>query len=202
VIFVIALVVSKLGNVAINLLMILDSMFNAPMISILICGIIFPWISKKGGVIGFVIGIFLNAWITIGQQVWGRTYKEFSYEGTTENCTNFINTTVVQNSITEQVSDIQRPVFANTLYQIPITYLGLIGFFTTMSCALFFSLVTGHQKAKEADASLFVPIVSSQKFPLSVRKFFRFGVPEFSGKFETEEEISLRRDEAKEEMNL
>ena len=60
----------------------------------------------------------------------------------------------------------------------------------------------GHQKAKEADASLFVPIVSSRKFPSSVIKFFRFGVPEFSGKCETEEVISLRRYEVKNEMKL
>jgi len=202
-IFVLAVVISKLGSVAYDMQVILDSMFNAPMNSILICGIVFPWISNKGGVIGFAIGIFLNAWITIGQKFWGKTYKDFSYEDTTtENCTNFVNATVVRNSTVDMTSDIQRPVLADTLYQIPIPYLGFIGFFTTMSCALFFSFLTGHQKAKEADASLFVPIVSSRKFPSSVIKFFRFGVPEFSGKCETEEVISLRRYEVKNEMKL
>ena len=58
--------------------------------------------------IGFAIGIFLNAWITIGQKFWGKTYKDFSYEGTTESCTNFINGTVIRNSTIEMASDIQR----------------------------------------------------------------------------------------------
>ena len=62
----------------------------------------------KGGIIGFIIGIFLNAWITIGQKVWGKTYEDFKYESTTENCTNFINTTVVQNNTIEPAPDIQR----------------------------------------------------------------------------------------------
>ena len=59
--------------------------------------------------IGFAIGIFLNAWITIGQKVWGKTYKDFSYEGTTtENCTHFVNATVVRNSTVDMTSDTQR----------------------------------------------------------------------------------------------
>lgn len=62
----------------------------------------------KGGIIGFVIGTFLNAWITIGQKVWGKTYKDFSYEGTTENCTNYMNSTVVQNNTSVLASDTQR----------------------------------------------------------------------------------------------
>ena len=62
----------------------------------------------KGGVIGFIIGIFLNAWITIGQKVWGKTYKDFKYESTTENCTTFMSTTVVQNNTIELAADIQR----------------------------------------------------------------------------------------------
>ena len=45
----------------------------------------------------------------------------------------------------------------------------------------------GNQKAAEADSSLFVPLVSSKIFPRSVRKFFRFGVPEFSETSDTEE---------------
>ena len=64
--------------------------------------------SLKGGIIGFIIGIFLNAWITIGQKVWGKTYQDFKYESTTENCTNFINTTVVENNTIELASDIKR----------------------------------------------------------------------------------------------
>ena len=55
-----------------------------------------------------MIGIFLNAWITIGQKVWGKTYKDFSYEGSIENCTSYINTTEVQNNTSELASDTQR----------------------------------------------------------------------------------------------
>ena len=55
-----------------------------------------------------MIGIFLNAWITIGQKVWGKSYKDFSYEGTIENCTNYVNATVVQNKTSELASDTQR----------------------------------------------------------------------------------------------
>ena len=44
------------------------------------------------------MGIFFNAWITIGQNVWGKTYKDFSYEGTAEKCISYVNSTVVQNS--------------------------------------------------------------------------------------------------------
>ena len=57
----------------------------------------------------------------------------------------------------------------------------------------------GHQNSKDANASLFVPIISSKKFPSSVRKFFRFGIPE---NIETEEEMSLRQKETKENSNL
>jgi len=199
IIFLLALVVSKLGKIAYDLLLVIDSTFNAPMNSILICGIIFPWISKKGGVIGFVIGIFLNAWITIGQKVWGKSYKDFSYEGSIENCTSYINTTVVQNNTSELASDTQRPFLVDTLYQIPVSYLGFIGFFSTMFCALFFSFITGYQKSKDANSSLFVPIISSKIFPSPVRKFFRFGVPE---NYETEEEISLQRKLTKEDIEL
>ena len=55
-----------------------------------------------------MIGIFLNAWITIGQKVWGKSYKDFSYEGSIENCTSYINTTAVQNNTSELASDTQR----------------------------------------------------------------------------------------------
>jgi len=199
IIFLLALVVSKLGETAYDLLIVIDSTFNAPMNSILICGIIFPWISKKGGIIGFVIGTFLNAWITIGQKVWGKTYKDFSYEGTIENCTNYMNSTVVRNNTSVLASDTQRSFLADSLYQIPISYLGFIGFFSTMFCALFFSFVTGYQKSKDANASLFIPIISSKSFPLSVRKFFRFGVPE---NYETEEKVSLQQKQTKEDIKL
>ena len=57
----------------------------------------------------------------------------------------------------------------------------------------------GHQKSKDANASLFVPIISSKKIPSSVRKFFRFGIPE---NIETEEEISFCQKETKEDLNL
>jgi len=62
-----------------------------------------------------------------------------------------------------------------------------------MICSLAYSYLTGKQKATEADASVFVPLVSSKVFPFSVRKFFRFGVPEFCETSETEEKISLKQ---------
>ena len=57
----------------------------------------------------------------------------------------------------------------------------------------------GHQKSKDANASLFVPIISSKKLPSSARKFFRFGIPE---SIETEEKNSFCQKETKEDLNL
>ena len=48
-----------------------------------------------------MIGIFYNARITIGQKVWGKTYKDFSYEGTMEKCISYVSSTVVRNSTIE-----------------------------------------------------------------------------------------------------
>ena len=56
----------------------------------------------------------------------------------------------------------------------------------------------GHQKSKDANLSLFVPIISCKKLPSSARKFFRFGIPE---SIETEE-ISFCQKETKEDLNL
>jgi len=179
-IMVLAMMVSKLGNVAYNMLILIDSTFNAPVTSIFLAGIMFPWITEKGGVVGLLVGIIFNAWVTIGQKVWGKTYKDFIYEGSTENCTVIRNSTVLFNSTDYNSITDQRAILADTLYQIPIPYLGLIGFFLTMSSALIVSFITGHQKAKDADASLFFPMVRSKMFPISVRKFFMFGVSSYS----------------------
>jgi len=113
-IFLLALVVSKLGSIAMNLLVITDATINAPMNSILISGIIFPWVTEKGGIFGFLVGTVLNAWITIGQKVWGKKYEDFSYEGTIENCTNFINATNIQNYTTELTTSSARHTVSNT----------------------------------------------------------------------------------------
>ena len=46
-IMVLAMMVSKLGNVAYNMLILIDSTFNAPVTSIFLAGIMFPWITEK-----------------------------------------------------------------------------------------------------------------------------------------------------------
>jgi len=199
-IMVLSMLVSKLGNVAYSLLTTVDSMFNTPMNSLLIAGTVFPWITKMGGIFGFIVGIFFNAWVTIGQQVWGKTHKDFFYEGSTDNCTSFVNSGFVQNFTVENTSDFERPLLTDTLYQIPIPYLGFIGFFNTLVCALVFSFLTGHQSGKNADSRLFVPLVSSKLFPDSVRKFFRFGVPEYLEPSTTDEQKSLQREDFKIEL--
>jgi len=179
IILILALLVSKLGSVAYNMLVIVDSTFNSPLSAIFLAGLMFPWITKKGGFVGLLVGTIFNAWVTIGQKVWGKTHKDFIYEGSTENCTVITNSTMLFSSI-EDISKEERPFLADTLYQIPTSYLGFFGFFVTISCALIFSFITGHQKAKDANPSLFFPIVSSKKFPLCVRKFFMFGVSDYS----------------------
>ena len=47
----------------------------------------------KGGIIGLLAGTIFNAWVTIGQLVVGRNYKELKFEGSTENCTHISNLT-------------------------------------------------------------------------------------------------------------
>jgi len=183
-IIILAILVGKLGSIAWHLLIVVDSVFNAPVIAIFIAGCIFPWVTKKGGIFGLLVGTIFNAWVTIGQLVVGRNYKELKFEGSTENCTHISNLTSFVNISNQAVTSPNKPFLADTLYQIPIPYLGLIGFFNTMICAIIFSFLTGHQKAKDADSNLFFPLVTSKVFPDCVLNLFRFGVDQPSTKDE------------------
>jgi len=180
IIMILAIMVRKLGKVAYSMLIIINSTLNAPVSAIFLAGVMFPWITKKGGFLGLSVGIIFNAWVTIGQKTWGKTHKDNIFEGSIENCTIIKNTTILFNSTDYNTNEEERPFLADTLYQIPIPYLGFFGFFLTMICALIFSFIIGHQKAKDADSSLFLPILSSKKFPLCVRKFFMFGVSDYA----------------------
>ena len=55
------------------------------------------------------------------------------------------------------------------------------------------------QKFKGCKGKPFCSIISSKKFRSSMKKLFRFGIPE---NVETEEEISFCQKETKEDLNL
>jgi len=187
--------VGKLSTISMHLISIIDSAFSGPLVGVYLSGMLIPWTNRKGGLFGLVLGMGLNLWIIIGQLVWGKTTGEITVEKSIENCSASVllngsfanNTTSMYNStfMTTPVPEVSyRPYLADTLYQVSLPFLGVIGLCSTFLFAVLISAVTGFQKAEDADPSLFIPLVHGKRFPKKVLKFFRFGVPEYEQKFE------------------
>jgi len=159
---------------------VLEALFCGPILGLYVSGIFSPWTNKIGGLFGILLSMGLNLWIIIGQIVYGKNSAKNDLVFSTEDCAYPYNVTRVENITTTIVPEIieERPVLADTLYQISLPFLGIIGLITCIVFSQVISFATGAQKAEDADPKLFMPLISNKRLSEETRQFFRLGVSE------------------------
>ncbi|XP_076811217.1 sodium-coupled monocarboxylate transporter 1-like [Clavelina lepadiformis] len=195
----VAFLTQYLGKTVVKIAVTIIGVKAGPLLGIFTVGIFFPWTNTVGAMSGLVSGIAFSTWVALGQITYAADPEKVRrLPLSVENCllnpatnstaldfTNVVYTLSDNRSIfttstgfTESISSQGRPFLADTLYAISYTYLGALGFSMTFTVSLIISIITGKKDPKSLNPSLFVPFVDNKCFPMSVRKFFRFGVPE------------------------
>jgi len=170
--------VGKLGSIAMHAIHVIEALFCGPILGLYMSGIFSPWTNKIGGLCGILLSMGFNLWIIIGQIVYGKNSAKNDLVFSIEECAYPYNVTQVENVTMSMVPEVveERPVLADTLYQISLPFLGIIGLITCIVFSQIISFATGAQKAEDADPKLFMPLVSNKCFSEKTRQFFMLGV--------------------------
>ncbi|XP_029732697.1 sodium-coupled monocarboxylate transporter 1-like [Aedes albopictus] len=158
-------VVEKLGAV-LQLSMSLGSVSNGPLLGIFTLGVLIPWATGTGAIIGGTVGLVVMSWICFRAQVAIAT-GELQFESKpvdTQGCSyHFIpsepmSMLAINVTAPPQQSVPSEPEFA--LYHISYLWYTLMGALITIVIAVIVSFLVGPNKPDEMDSKLFSPFVA------------------------------------------
>ncbi|XP_078483824.1 LOW QUALITY PROTEIN: sodium-coupled monocarboxylate transporter 1-like [Ciona intestinalis] len=202
------------SNTVTSLLFVVRGTCSGPILGAYILGLIFPWCTGLGVLMGQFIGAAFTCWIAVGGLVYGR---DPATDGVlpvlTDGCENtnfttnnehwnvtqgFTTTNLLKNSSNlfgARASKILRLIRDNIFYYYSI------GSIITIIVGLLVSIITGANDPRKSNPDVFVPILDNKCFPESLRHFFRFGVPSRKtgcGK----DEVNYETDDVGEEVGI
>lgn len=159
------LVVEKLGSV-LQLSMSLGSVSNGPLLGIFTLGVLIPWATGTGAIIGGSVGLGIMSWICLkAQMAIASGELQFEVKPTnTQGCSyHFIASepmSMLAINVTAPVEPeiVSEPEFA--LYHISYLWYTLMGALITIVIALIVSFLVGPNNPDEMNPKLFSPFVA------------------------------------------
>jgi len=138
------------------------------MLGLFSLGMLVPWATSKGAVVGGLISMVTMIWIIIGAQ-WHMANHHFYYEAlpsTTEGCLNVLGlfnrtmaTTSTQNPM--QVEPVDEPFF---MYKISFMYYTLLGALIVIMIGTLVSFICGAPDLRDIDRDHFPPFITRYVF--------------------------------------
>lgn len=160
-------IVDRLGDIF-QLSLTVTGITAGAMLGLFSLGMLVPWATTKGAVVGGLVSMTMMLWIIVGAQ-WHMVNNRFSYPSlpaTTEGCLlddapasgpyNRTTTTTTQNP-TQIESDADEPFF---MYRISFMYYTLLGALTVMAVGTVVSFVCGAPDLRDIDRDHFPPFVT------------------------------------------
>lgn len=178
----IAFLFKRLGESITKVAFSIDGILGGPIFGVFLSGVFFPWVHTKGVTTGFLLSIFTNMFLMVGNKIYGPkdsssfSTTPLSIEGCNLTVSQMANLTMSANVTTTDVTE--RPLIADTLFSISYMYYGTIGSTFCVIFSLIASFWFGANDTTQMNPKFFIPIVDGKWLSHSVRRAFRFGVPE------------------------
>ncbi|KAJ8683290.1 hypothetical protein QAD02_019082 [Eretmocerus hayati] len=173
------LVIEQLGTVY-EISMSLTSV-DGPLLGLFLLGMLFPWVGKKGAMVGACSSLVVTIWLIIGQQ-WYKSQKIVRYPDlpmSIDGClnlglfnatrttiskafTSLANETLKNMTIGSDSRQVTKNGFA-TIYRLSMVYFTLIGTITAIIVGLITSFVVGEMDLSKVDPEHISP---------AIRRFF------------------------------
>ena len=155
---VMVFVVDRLGDIF-RTSQVLHGITAGAMLGIFTLGMLVPWATSKGAIVGGLTSILFMIWVIVGAQV-NMAQKRLVYPPlptSTENCLNH----TVFNQTTTHTGDIpadgeEKPF---VLFTISFMYYSLCGFLISMVIGTVVSFMTGSNDLREVERDHFPPFV-------------------------------------------
>ncbi|XP_045134904.1 sodium-coupled monocarboxylate transporter 1-like isoform X2 [Portunus trituberculatus] len=181
------MVMGKLGNIF-HVVLSITSAIAGPLSGVFLAGILFPWVEKKGALIGFLVSFFYNMWMVIGKFIRGSGHLEKlplsmatcegSFNTTLED---LVHTTMGSSSLysttVPTTLGMEEEANAKGIYDTSYCYNGLIGVSFTMLGAGIVSLLIGPNHPKDVEGGVLNPtcerLYKNIWFWYHKRRFFR-----------------------------
>lgn len=147
-----------------------NSACGGPLFGLILLGAVCPWTNKYGAVGGVVIGLVVNMWMALGNQLYGEKSKIlspplsdmcFSNQSITEFALNYHNgTTTILNpayNVTSQFTVIETGNRPSFFYNISYEWYGFIGIMVTLIFGFLISYCTKAYSKPTTKLELIVP---------------------------------------------
>ncbi|KAJ8683291.1 hypothetical protein QAD02_019083 [Eretmocerus hayati] len=174
-------VIERLGTIY-EMALSIASTVEAPLLGLFLLGMLFPWVGKKGAMVGACASLVVTSWLIIGQQ-WYISQKIGRYPDlpmSIDGCPNpgLFNVTVTTTSKAfillasnetrnhTTISDVGHEVTQNepaAIYRLAVVYFTLIGTITAIFVGLTTSFVVGEMDLSKVDPEHISP---------AIRRFF------------------------------
>lgn len=151
--------VDRLGDIF-QVSLTLNGVTAGAMLGLFTLGMLIPWATSKGAVVGGLLSMVVMIWIIVGAQV-NMAKKRLVYETlptSTEQCVNvesLFNQTVTE-TVPVMEAEEDEPF---VLYTISFMYYTLVGFLIVMVVGTAVSFLTGAPNLKDVDRNHFPPII-------------------------------------------
>ncbi|KAG5318278.1 SC5A8 protein, partial [Pseudoatta argentina] len=154
-------VMDRLGDIF-QLSLTLTGITAGTMTGLFSLGMLVPWATAKGAVIGAVVSMTMMLWIIVGAQ-WHMANRSLYYEplpSSTEGCVKMSDlfnrtTTTTQNPV--QVESVDEPFF---MYRISFMYYTLLGALIVMVIGTTVSFICGAADIRNIDRDYFPPFIT------------------------------------------
>ncbi|KAG7201898.1 hypothetical protein KM043_004612 [Ampulex compressa] len=157
---VMVFVVDRLGDIF-QVSLTLSGITSGAMLGLFTLGMLVPWATAKGAVVGGLLSMLFMIWIIIGAQ-WNAAYRRLVYQPlpiSIDKCTNadlFLNRTASQ-TIAPTVTSVEEPF---VLYTISFMYYTMVGCLVVMVVGTIVSFACGTPDLRKVDRKHFPPIIS------------------------------------------
>lgn len=123
-----------------------------------ILGMLVPWATYKGAVIGGVMGFMTSVFIIVGAQVHklNGTFRAETLPTTTDNCPYPLNMTDWTPATRPPIPDDDKPMI---LFTVSFLYYSLVGVIAVVSCGTIASFLTGASDLNTLNRDHFSPVV-------------------------------------------
>jgi len=152
--------VDRLGDIF-QLSLTVVGITSGTMLGLFSLGMLVPWATTKGAVIGGLVSMVTMIWIIVGAQ-WHMANHRLYYKplpSTTEDCLNIpgLNHTTVTTQNPMQVESVDEPFF---MYRISFMYYTLLGGLIVMVIGTTFSFICGASDLRDINRDYFPPFVT------------------------------------------
>lgn len=164
--------VDRLGDIF-QLSLTVTGITAGAMLGLFSLGMLVPWATTKGAVVGGLVSMVTMIWIIVGAQ-WHMANRRLYYEplpSTTEGCLNvpdLFNRTTATTQNPMQVESVDEPFF---IYRISFMYYTLLGALIVMVIGTIVSFICGAPDLSDIDRDHFPPFITRCVFECFVTKY-------------------------------